>query len=103
MYPLAVLVHVWRLVCLKMPTGDVHAGEESLSTLVASYFLAAEALIAEKSPLDQGEIKMAVEYWENRLVAKGGNSIWLFSNYLEAFTVQTKMRPAIVMIALANT
>lgn len=83
MYSLAMVVHVWQLVCLKMLTGEVHSAGESLSTLVASYFLAAEVLIAENSLLDQGELKLAVEHWEERLVTKGGTSSWLLSNLLK--------------------
>ncbi|KAL8820697.1 MAG: hypothetical protein Q9191_007462 [Dirinaria sp. TL-2023a] len=81
-YSLGLVVHVWLLVCFKMLTGDVYAETKSLSTQIASYFLAACAIVEDGLTIDRGEFKFAVEHWEDRLRSQGGDRSWLQQNLL---------------------
>ena len=76
-YSLALVVHVWQSVCFTVLTGDQSEETTSLSTQIASYFLAAFSLVELTLEVDIDEFKFAVEYWEARLVQKGCTRLWL--------------------------
>ena len=66
-----------------MLTGDVYNEPESLSTQIASYFLAAHTVTEESwRSIERDEFKFAVEHWESRLRNQNGNCSWLQHNLL---------------------
>lgn len=75
-YAYALIIHLWQIVCLRIQY-DQYTEGSSLSSRMASYFLATHALINTKREVSWEVLKFATQYWERRLFEKGQGDAWL--------------------------
>ena len=78
-YALALVVHVWQIVCLRMQHGILPPAdtEVSLCLSLTAYFLSAHAMVRNYCTVSPEELRYAVQYWEDRLRLMGGGNRWM--------------------------
>ena len=78
-YALALVIHMWQIVCIRMQHG-IYPPEEmevSLCLRWAAYFLSAHAIVESCHQVSREELRFAVQYWEDRLRSMGGGNRWM--------------------------
>lgn len=78
-YAFALVIHIWQIVCIRMQHGKLPAEEiaESLCLSWAAYFLSAHAIVEKRCKVSPGELRYAVQYWEDRLRSMGEGNRWM--------------------------
>ena len=78
-YALALVIHVWQIVCLRMQHGRLPSEEmeESLCLRWAAYFLSAHSIVQTACIVSVAELRYAVRHWEDRLRSMGRGNRWM--------------------------
>ena len=81
-YGLALVIHVWQVVCLRAHYGLFP--DESLALDFGAYFLSAHAIAQRYRAVAFQQLRSAVQYWEKRLNDAHNRGAWQKEAWLRA-------------------
>ena len=74
LYGLALVIHVWQVVCLRVQFGLFP--DDSLAVGFGAYFLSAHAVAEHYHAVAFPQLMSAVQYWEHRLNNANDHGLW---------------------------
>ena len=75
-YAYSLVVYLWLVVCLRLQYEQTPENR-SVSSRMASYFLAAHTVVKTIHDITWQELKFATQYWEERIANQGQGDTWL--------------------------
>lgn len=76
LFAIALVIHVWQVVCMRLQHGVFSNEEDSLSTHCGTYFVSAYSIGRDLCKASQSSYKLALEHWEELLWHTGNGRQW---------------------------